>query len=308
MFERLKSALGKITSAAAQFLKTRELSEKELRRALDELKLSLLESDVAYDVAERICEETFSRLIDTRIERGRDALEVAREVVSEVLAEILDKRGPDVIEEALSKCSRTGEPYVVVFFGVNGSGKTTTIAKTAYALRNSGVTPVIVAADTFRAGAQEQLEAHARKLGVPIIRAKYGSDPASVALDAVSFAKNRGYCAVLIDTAGRMHTDPDLVEELRKIVRVVEPDLRVLVLDSLTGNDAVEQARRFEEAVGIDGLILTKVDADVKGGTAVSAVAATGKPILYIGVGQGYADLQRFSPRWLIERLLSEEE
>ncbi|MEM4046820.1 MAG: signal recognition particle-docking protein FtsY, partial [Metallosphaera sp.] len=186
-----------------------------------------------------------------------------------------------------------------------GVGKTTTIAKFAMLLKKSGLSVIIAASDTFRAAAQEQLAVHASKLEVPLVKGKYGGDPASVAFDAIQSAKSRGIDAVLIDTAGRMHTDKDLVEELRRLVRIAKPNLKVLVLDSLAGNDALKQAEYFEKAVGYDFVILTKVDADAKGGIALSLAYELGKPVMYLGMGQDYDSLVKFNPDWFTERLLS---
>ncbi|WP_253823002.1 signal recognition particle-docking protein FtsY, partial [Acidianus sp. RZ1] len=206
----------------------------------------------------------------------------------------------DVMERVKIK-----RPYVVMFFGVNGVGKTTTIAKFAYMLKKRGLKVIVAAADTFRAAAQEQLAIHCEKLEIPLVRGKYGGDPASVAFDAIQSAKSRGFDVVLIDTAGRMHTDKDLTEELKRIVRISKPDLKLLVLDSLAGNDALEQAKYFERVVDYDGVILTKIDADTKGGIAISLAYELKKPVLYIGIGQTYDDLIPFTPEWIMERLFS---
>ena len=200
---------------------------------------------------------------------------------------------------------KSPKPYVIVFLGVNGVGKTTTMAKVAYLLKQHKLSVVFVAADTFRAGAQEQLRIHAKNLNIPIITGKYGADPAAVALDGVNFARANKIDVVLIDTAGRMHTDIDLMNELRKIVRVVKPNIKLLVIDALTGNDALEQAKFFDEAVGIDAVILTKVDADVKGGPALTTIIGVNKPILYLGVGQKYQDLEPYDPKKFIDKILS---
>ncbi|HDN75728.1 MAG TPA: signal recognition particle-docking protein FtsY [Acidilobales archaeon] len=207
--------------------------------------------------------------------------------------------GKDIIELV----EKGPKPYVVVFLGVNGVGKTTTIAKIAYRLKTKGLKSVVVAADTFRAGAQEQLAIHAKRLGLPFIKGKYGADPAAVAKDGVIYATKHLLDAVLIDTAGRMHTDVDLMNELRKVVRVVKPHLKILVLDALTGNDAIEQAKWFDKAVGVDAVILTKLDADAKGGSALSIILTLSKPIIYVGVGQKYEDLRPYDPAEILNKL-----
>ncbi len=300
MFDKIRSTfkgfLEKIT--------TKELRGEELLEALEELKIQLVESDVAFDVAEKLAESLRERLEGRRVSRSEDLGRIVGEALRESLSEVFKGlRAPDLVEEARSKC-RGGESLRIVFLGVNGVGKTTTIAKIAYMYRENGITPVVAAADTFRAGAQEQLKIHASRLGIPIVTGRYGADPASVAYDAIAHAEAKGFCVVLIDTAGRMHTDRDLVEELKKIVRVSKPHYKVLILDALTGNDAVEQARFFDQAVGVDMVILTKIDADAKGGGAISVAYTIGKPIAYVGVGQDYKDLLRFDPEWFIGRIL----
>lgn len=303
MFDRLKSAINRaVRSLASKALET-TLTEEDVDEVLEELKIELLENEVAFEVAEILADKVKSRLVGLKVKRGAKVEKIVINAFRDSLLEILGRPGPDLVEEAKRRCGKE-RPLVVVFLGVNGTGKTTTIAKLAYLMKKSGVTPVLAAADTFRAGAQEQLEVHAAKVGVPVVRGRYGSDPASVAFSAIEYARARNYCVVLVDTAGRMHVDYDLMGEMRKIVRVSRPDYRVLVIDALTGNDAVEQARRFDEEVGIDGFVVTKADADVKGGVAVSVAAVTGKPILYLGVGQRYEDLARFEPEKLVNSIL----
>jgi len=308
LFGKLRSALSRAVSSLARSVREaaalREIKLSDIEDVMEEIKLELIEAEVAYDVAEEIVERLAGRLVGSKIPRSVKLEDHIRSVLAEVIYEVLGEGGLDIPEEARARCSPGGRPYVVVFLGVNGVGKTTSIAKIAYRAKRLGVTPVLAAADTFRAGAQEQLAYHAERLGVPIITGRYGSDPASVAYDAIEYAKARNHCLVLVDTAGRMHTDYDLMGELRKIVRVSKPDLRVLVVDALTGNDAVEQARMFNEGVGVDGVIITKADADVKGGAALSVAATIRKPILYLGVGQGYEDLEVFDAREFVKKIV----
>lgn len=303
VFDKLKKAFKKFVENVSSTIVAKELSEEELEPLLEELLMELVECDVAFEAAEAIINGLKEKLVGKRVSRFSDTRKLVVDALKEALEDLLSKAYVDknLIDEVLN---RSGEPIKIVFFGVNGVGKTTTIAKFAYMFRKAGVTPVIAAADTYRAGAQEQLRVHAEKIRVPFIGSRYGADPAAVAYDAVEYAKARGYRVVLIDTAGRMHTDSSLMEELRKVVRVVKPDYKILVVDALTGNDAVEQARFFEEAVGVDYIVLTKVDADVKGGTAISLAYAIGKPILYVGVGQKYEDLEKFDPRSIVEKIL----
>ncbi len=298
------SKLRRIVRDFVDKVSTKELSEEELEEVLQELEIRLVENNVAFSVAEKLSNDLKEALAGRRVSRGSDIKELVISTLRDSLRQILAHQAKlDLVAEAREKC-REGEPLRLVFLGVNGVGKTTTIAKVAYLYKKNGMTPLVAAADTFRAGAQEQLKIHASRLGIPIIAGRYGVDPASVAYDAIAHARARRYCVVLIDTAGRMHTDKDLVEELKKIVRVSKPHYKILVVDALTGNDAVEQARFFDQSVGVDMVILTKVDADAKGGSALSVAYEIGKPIVFLGTGQGYDDLQEFDPDWLIEKML----
>ena len=210
----------------------------------------------------------------------------------------------DLMKLAAEK-KREKTPLVIVFFGINGTGKTTSIAKVAKLLLNKGYSVVLACSDTYRAGSIEQLEEHAKRLGVRMIKHDYGADAAAVAFDAVAHAKAHDVNAVLIDTAGRMETDKNLMMELAKIKRVIRPDLSILVVDALTGNDAVAQAEEFDKAVGIDAAIVTKVDADAKGGACLSVSYVTGKPIIFVGNGQRYEDMIRFEPEKLVDVIVS---
>nr|WP_229768171.1 signal recognition particle-docking protein FtsY [Sulfodiicoccus acidiphilus] len=284
------------------FLKYREVKEDELNQLLEELRTELLESDVSYTVTESLLNDLKTALMGRKLRRGTDVEEVVRTTLKKSIYEIVAQgAGLDLIEAV-----KVGpKPYVIVFFGINGVGKTTTIAKVAYMMKKAGLVPVVAAADTFRAAAQEQLEYHCKKLEVTLIKGKYGSDPASVAYSAITHAKKVGAQVVLVDTAGRMNTDADLMEELKRVVRISKPNMRILVLDSLAGNDALNQAKAFEENVGYDGVILTKVDADVKGGTILSVAKELGKPVVMLGVGQEYDSLVKFDPEWFVERVFS---
>jgi fused signal recognition particle receptor len=247
-------------------------------------------------------EDLKKNLIGKKVRRGEDLEEIVKNSLKKSIEEILTKnKSIDIISEI----KKSQKPYIIVFFGVNGVGKTTTIAKFAYMLKKNGITSIIAASDTFRAAAQEQLAIHAKKLEIPIVKGKYGADPASVAFDAIQAAKSRGIDTVLIDTAGRMHTDADLINELKRILRIAKPNLKILILDSLGGNDTLEQAKYFENNVGFDIVILTKVDADVKGGIVLSLAYELNKPVAYLGIGQSYEDLTPFDPNWFIQRLFS---
>jgi len=300
MFEKLKAGL----SGLVNKITTAELKAKQLQPILSDFKLSLIENDVAFPVAERICDEMEKRLDGVEVKRLEDRKEVVKKNLHEVLLEILNKGEKIDLLEMVKEKRNKDEPLVIAFVGINGTGKTTSIAKIAKLFMKKGYNVVLACSDTYRAGSIEQLEEHAKRLGVRIIKHSYGADPAAVAFDAIKHAKAHGVNAVLIDTAGRIQTDKNLMNELAKVKRVVKPDLTLLVVDALTGNDAVMQAEEFNQSVGIDGTILTKVDADAKGGSALSVTYVTGKPILFIGVGQTYEDLQIFEPERFTQMIL----
>jgi len=300
MFEKLKARLNGLVNKII----TTELRAKQLQPVLEEFKLSLVENDVALPVAERICKELMNKLEGRQVKRLEDKKKIVKESLREVLLEVLTSKEKVDLLKMVDEKRRLGEPLVVVFVGINGTGKTTTIAKIAKMLTKKGYSVVLACSDTYRAGSIEQLEEHARRLGLRMIKHTYGADPAAVAYDAVNHAKAHGINVVLIDTAGRIQTDRNLMNELAKIKRVVKPDLTILTVDALTGNDAAMQAEEFHSSVGIDGTVLTKVDADVKGGSALSVAYVTGKPIIFVGIGQKYEDLKEFSPERFVEAML----
>ena len=300
MFERLKSGLSSLISK----ITTTELKPENLHPILSEFKLNLIENDVAVPVAERICEEMEKRLNGVQVKRLEDKKKIVEQHLREILLEVMLTNSKIDLFKAIEEKRKKKEPFVIVFVGINGTGKTTTIAKVAKLLNSRGYTVVLACSDTYRAGSIEQLETHAKRLGIRMIKHKYGADPAAVAYDAINHAKAHGIHAVLIDTAGRMQTNRNLMSELAKIKRVVNPDLTILTVDSLTGNDAVMQAEEFHKSVGIDATILTKVDADIKGGSALSVTYATQKPILFVGTGQKYDALEEFQPEKFVDMML----
>jgi fused signal recognition particle receptor len=302
VFERLRQGLKGVVDKISQS----ELSEKDLEPILWDLQLQLISNDVAVDVASKISEEFQSRLSGTSIPRFGDKAEPIKEAFRESIGSVMAADDQQDLVDLVSAKKATGEPFVVMFVGINGTGKTTTIAKVTRLLLDHGFKVVLASGDTYRAGAIEQLEEHARRLGVRVIKHRYGSDAAAVSFDAVQHARAQGVDVVLIDTAGRMQTNRNLMDELQKIKRVVQPDFTVMVLDSLIGNDAVEQAQTFNDHIGFDAAILTKVDADAKGGSSLSVAYLTGKPIIYVGVGQEYEDLQPFEASWFVEKLLGD--
>ena len=286
------------------FIKEKSISEEDVEDILFELELGLLEADVAMDVSSVVVESVKNDLVGQKIKRSSDIEEYTYQALKNAVVKIIDIDGKSMTELLEEKVAQ-GEPLVVMLVGINGTGKTTTIGKLSNYYIKKGYTPVIAASDTFRAGAIEQVQYHADKLGVKLIKHEKGSDPAAVAFDAVQHAKAKGKELVLIDTAGRMQTNTNLMDEMKKIRRVSKPDLVVFVGDALTGNDATEQARKFNEAIDIDGVILTKADADSKGGAALSVGYIIKKPILFLGMGQSYDDIQEYDADWMLEQIFS---
>ncbi len=300
MFERLRTHI----SAFFDKVSKTELKGENLETPLEEFKLTLLESDVAIPVADYICARLKERVEGLTVPRFSEVREPLRTGLHQVLLEVLKSGERRSLLEVIDEKRKLGEPASIVFVGINGTGKTTTIAKVGHLLLRKGYSVVLACSDTYRTGSIEQLEEHARRIGVKMIRHKYGADAAAVAFDAISYGRSHGINAILIDTAGRMQTNRNLMEELKKIKRVVKPDFTILTVDSLTGNDAVTQAEEFDKEVGIDATILTKIDADVKGGAALSVSYVTRKPIIYVGTGQRYEDLKPFEPEWFIKTVL----
>jgi fused signal recognition particle receptor len=261
----------------------------------------LLENNVALEVAEKIVRDLKKKIIGKEILKKLLEDEI-KDSFKDVIREILIAP-PNLAVEIKDKVLNSNEPYVILFCGINGTGKTTTIAKIAENLKHREISCVIAAGDTFRAASIEQIKIHGEKLGIKVIAHDYGSDPASVGFDAIQYAKKNSIKCVLIDTAGRMHTQKNLIREMEKIVKVCKPDKKVFVGESITGNDVIEQVRSFDEAIGIDGIVLTKADIDEKGGTSLSVSYVTKKPILYLGTGQEYDKIEPFDKEKFIERL-----
>jgi len=258
-----------------------------------------MENNVAVEVIDKIKNDLKERLVEKPIRRTK-VEETIGQSLKNSISDLFQNGKFDLLQEIKNKKEK---PYVIAFFGINGSGKTTSIAKLASLLKDKKVSCVLAASDTFRAASIEQLQLHADKIGVKLIKHDYGSDPAAVAFDAIKHAKAKNIDAVLIDTAGRMHSNINLIDEMKKIIRVAKPDLKIFVGESITGNDCVEQAKTFNEAVGIDGIILAKADIDEKGGAAVSVSYVTKKPILFLGIGQEYSDLEVFDKEKILKNI-----
>lgn len=255
-----------------------------------------MENDVAHEIVDELTSKIKNEVQNLKLERSEDSAQVITTKLYSFLSDLFlsTNNKIDIIQSILEKKRSKAGPYSIIFLGINGTGKTTTVAKFCKLLRDNGVTVVLAAADTHRAGAIEQITHHGNNLNVKVISQRYGADPSAVARDALEHARKNYIDAVLIDTAGRMQTSKNLMEEVSKIIRVIKPDMKIFVGDSLAGNDTVNQAREFFEYTKYDGSILTKSDADSKGGAAISIAYLTRKPILYLGVGQGYGDLNEF--------------
>ncbi len=301
MFEKLKSGVNSLVQKVSQ----KELSDKDITQILDEFLLVLVENDVAYDIAKKICDELHEKLKATQFRRFADSTEPAKAVLREVLLGLLKGSGEEAFFKVLEESKVEHKPAVILFVGVNGTGKTSSIAKIGHLLLRKGFSVIIAAADTYRTGSIEQVEEHAKRIGIRTIKHDYGADSAAVAFDAANYATAHGTNVVLIDTAGRMQTNKNLLEEMKKIARVAKPNMTILVVDALTGNDAVEQGKAFSGAVNIDAVILTKLDADAKGGSAISMATIIGKPIIFATVGQNYEDLVSFEPDHMVSKMIS---
>ncbi len=308
MFEKLKEKFGlnkkDNESPIAQEERGTSINigtpSKDFEEIASNLKISLIEADVALPVADRISNVLLKKLDDKNIRLKGDRNAVFKQAVRATIKEVATVTPLDLAELASRK-----SPFVVMFVGMNGTGKTTSIAKLAESFKEKGYYVVIAASDTFRAGAIEQIALHGEKLGVKVIKHQAGGDPAAVSFDAVKHASKIEKSVVLIDTAGRMQNNKNLLEEMKKIKRISNPDLILLTLDALSGTDVLSQARLFDEAVGINGYVVTKIDADAKGGCVISLLSETKKPILYIGTGQTYSDFVQFSLDWYLDRLLN---
>lgn len=275
----------------------KKIGADEFEKFFNKLELILIENNVAMVAIDSLRSSLKKELVGKEIKRKDFEKEIEnalKKALSLLLLEPFDM---------IDKIKNFQKPFVIIFFGINGSGKTTTMAKIAYLLKQNKLTTVLAAADTFRAASIEQLEKHGLKLGIEVIKQKYGADPAAVAFDAIAHAKSKAIDVVLIDTAGRMHTKTNLLREMEKIVRVTKPSLKIFVGEAITGNDAVEQAKAFNEAVGIDAIILTKADVDEKGGATISVSHVTNKPILFLGTGQEYSDLKKFNKNEILEKI-----
>ena len=272
-----------------------KISEDKFEEIFFEMEMALLSNNVAVEAINGIKDKLFDKLTKEGIPKGKTE-EVLKNILKEALEELLNFEQVDLLK-------LDAKPLKILFVGINGSGKTTTIAKICKLFQDNDKKVVLVASDTFRAAAIQQLEHHANTLKVKMIKQDYGADPAAVAFDAVKYAQAHNTDVVLIDTAGRLHTNQNLMDELRKIKRVVKPDFTIYIGESITGNDCVEQAKKYNDAISIDGIILTKTDIDEKGGAAISISYVTGKPIIYLATGQEYDKLEKFDKEVIMDKI-----
>ncbi|NPE26393.1 signal recognition particle-docking protein FtsY [Methanococcoides sp. SA1] len=269
------------------------LTEEKFEELFQELQIILLQNNVAYEAVEAI----EAHLKEALVGEPTKSVNINKELKSAIESLLINP------PNFLKQIKESDKPFVILFCGINGSGKTTTIAKIAHLLKKNKLSVCLAAADTFRAAAIQQLEEHGNKLGIPTIKKDYGADPAAVGFDAIAYAKKNKTDVVLIDTAGRIQNKDTLMKELEKAVRITKPNMKIFLGESITGNDATLQAKAFNEAVDLTGIILSKADVDESGGTAISVTHVTDKPILFLGTGQEYKDLEVFDKEKLIEKL-----
>lgn len=304
MFKKFRNGV----SSAVEKITLKEITEKKLEKPLYDLQLALIANNVAVPIAEKIAKDVEQELATVKIGRLTSIKKITYDALRKSIINILEAIEVKIdLIKIIEENKKNGELTILAIFGPNGSGKTTSIAKLTQFLIDNNYSVVIGAGDTFRAGAIDQISKHCEKLGVKIIKQDYGADPAAVIYDTIQHARAKKIDVVIADTAGRLQTNKNLMRELQKIVRVAEPDLNIFVADALTGNDAALQAEEYDRMVGIDASILTKVDADPKGGAALSVVYATKAPIIYIGVGQKYSDFKPFDAQWFADSIIPDK-
>ena len=297
-----KSVIEKIKKKITE----KKITEKDFEKLFDDLEIVLLENNVAMEVIEKMGDELKKELIGKSVKR-KEINEIIINSIRNAISDVLIEFDDEIIFNKIKENKKDKKPTIFLFLGVNGVGKTTTLAKFGYLLKNKGYSCIFSASDTFRAASIEQLEVHGKNLGIKVIKHKYGADAAAVAYDSIEYAKAHGIDCVLIDSAGRQHTSSNLMDELAKIKRVSNPDFTIFVADSMTGNDATEQAKEFENKVGYDFSILTKADVDEKGGAILSVGYISKKPIAFLGVGQEYKNLIPFKKDEIINKLIGND-
>ncbi|MCL4375428.1 signal recognition particle-docking protein FtsY [Candidatus Marsarchaeota archaeon] len=292
------------TKLRSKIFKEIRISEKDINPFLEELRISLLESDVNYEVVEKVVESLRKELTEGSISSAELEIRISEKIRTSLMNILKSSGGIDIVDLAASKKSSGEMPFKILFLGPNGAGKTTTIAKIAKMFIDKGFSCMLSASDTFRAAAIEQTAIHASRLGIPVVKGSYGADPSSIAFDAVAHAKARHIDVVLIDSAGRQETNKSLMEEVKKMVRVTKPDLKIFIGESIAGNSLLNQLKEFDSAVGLDGIILTKLDCDAKGGNTLSILSETDVPVLFFGTGERYEDIMPYDPNFIIESIM----
>jgi len=297
----LKAKVSKVSKLKSILSREIEIKGSEISELLWELELSLLEADVEQTTAEEIVKELKTNLVGKKIKRGEDIDAILKDSIKNSLKSMMGTKPIDLLEKIKAKKDK---PFKILMLGPNGAGKTTTLAKLTHLLKAQGISVLWSASDTFRAASIEQLEKHAANLEVRVVKHNYGSDPAAVAFDAIKAAKSKNIDVVIIDSAGRQETDKNLMQELQKIVRVAQPDLKIYVGEAFTGQALLHQAQEYDNIAGIDAFVLSKIDCDAKGGTIISLIYKLDKPVIYVGIGQEYADLQKFEPDFVLDRII----
>ncbi len=299
----LTPKIGLFAKVKTIFTKETVLSKKELDPVFDNLEIALLESDVTPNTSIQLVNSLKSKLEGAKVANS-SINDFVSQKVKESLIELFIASDFNLIQAIKTHQSKTDRPYVIVLLGPNGAGKTTTCAKLAKKLLDSNISVIISASDTFRKAAIEQAVIHGKNLNVKVIKQDYGADPTAVAFDSINSAISSKTNVVIVDTAGRQETNSNLLKEIEKMQRVIKPDLKLFVAEALTGHSLVGQALKFKETIGLDGLILTKLDCDVKGGIALSLGYEVKSPILYLGTGQNYDDLIEFNSNWLVSNII----
>lgn len=293
------------TRIKSKVLRSVALNNDDIAHFLEALQVSMLESDVAYDTTEKFIGTLDRKLHSLKFDSNNLSGGMIDAVRESLLGVLNTDKGSINLNGLINASIKEGKtPVRILFLGPNGAGKTTMIAKLAHMLKSNGISCVMSASDTFRAAAIEQTEFHANKVGVPVIKGSYGADPASVAFDAIAYAKSHRISVVLIDTAGRQETNKNLISEIQKISRITKPDATIFIGESTSGNRIAEQIKEFSKSVKIDGIILTKLDCDAKGGSAISISDITGIPILFFGTGESYDALVEYRPEFIADAIL----
>ncbi len=300
MFDQLRKSVSKIIKKVT----FTDFSPKTIAKVCEQLKDALIKNEVAVKTADDICKLLTAELMKIEHTRFSNTKNLVLESLRKVILSILSPPQEIDLIQMVEISKNKNTPLIIAFFGVNGVGKTLSIAKIGKYLQERGYSSVFAAGDTYRAGSIQQIQKHGEKLGIRVISQTYGSDAAAVSYDAINHAISKNIDVVLIDTAGRIETSSNLMAELQKICKITEPDLKIFVGDALTGNALISQVKLFNEKIGIDAAILNKVDADVKGGAAVSVTHISKKPIIFIGVGQEYKDLQSFIPEKITDNII----